>query len=554
MKFLFKVLVLPILTIIAIPLIFALLLYKSVDIPVADFTSDTATATFEQMVVEQLNLFLEDHDEDSAVSLGLTQKDVNLMLKDAFSQQNPRYMDASAPDDEKNYVLKEDAFGFQGAWVRFEKDYIEVEAGIHIFISSFTYKTALLMRFKVEADTEEIVLTLSKLNIGRLPLAWAFGAADWAVGKITGNGIDDLINSNLGGIATFDPKTRKIVVNVDAALDSQDDMEPDQRAMISTLLAFVRENELIDFKVEDQSLSVALNLGKLSDRTAPYTLLPSQKLASEDDLKDMMESRLTAFVLSSLSSSNPYLDLDELTLNKIIEYMLRDQQASPGVIQEFALLEDFNMVLYLPYIKIIDNKLEVHIPLRIVSIADGSHYFQTILVIDGVPSMNQKDLVVTLGELKAGLVSLSSEHMANLMTMLGDSELFDDGKLVIKDFDQQMNQAGMSVESVGIVNQKLRMYIELNTAIPLQDIQDEINSVLGSIVNDPNLPDDMGDAISSFLDEIAVPNGDPEQAIEDMLDAFAGLDEQEQQAVFDILAEGLDNSSISLEDLLGLAP
>lgn len=555
MKFLFKVIVLPILSIVAIPLITLAILYKSVEIPVEDFTSDGDTVVLADMITEEMDAFLENNDSESVITLGVAQKEANLLLKETFLSMNSNFLDENATDDEKNYVLKEDMYGYQGTWVNFDEDIVEIESGIHIFVANFTYKTRLLITFKLEADTEEIVLTLDKLTIGNLPLAWAFGAADWAVTQITGNDLEETINDQLNGVATFNPTTREIRVEVQTLVDSQFQDDPQQAALINSLMAFVDENELFEIGFTDGSFDASLALGKTKDATPPFELDAADRIMTEADLTAMLESKATSLILSTLSTTtNPYIEFGELTLNKVLDYMLKDQQVSPGVLQEVVMFENYVMKAYVPYVSMTDTEFVVNIPLNISSIAEPTHQFQTIIKMDATPTISGSDLVITLNELTAGEVSVTNEHLANILTLLGDTNLIVDGNIVIQNFDQQMNQAGMSIESVEVTNSKLRMYVVLSDSIPLGDIQDAIEGVLGGISDNPEVPAEVNDAIDDVLNSITDPQGDPEQAVEDFMETFEGLSEEDQQAVYDALQEEFQNSEYSLEDILGLVP
>ncbi len=555
MKFLFKVIVIPILSIVAIPLITLAVLYKSVEIPVEDFTSDGNTVVLTDMITEEMDAFLANNDSDSVISLGVAQKEANLLLKETFLSINDQYLDENAASDDKNYVLKEDMYGYQGTWVDFNEDMVEIESGIHVFVANFTYKTRLLIAFKLEADTEEIVLTLDKLTIGNLPLAWAFGAADWAVTQITGNDLEATINDQLNGVATFDPTTREIRVEVQTLVDSQLSDDPQQAALVNSLMAFVDENELFDIGFTDGSFDASLALGKTKDDTPPFELDAADRLMTEADLTAMLESKATSLILSTLSTTtNPYIEFGELTLNKVLDYMLRDQQVAPGVLQEVVLFENYVMRAYVPYVTMTDTVFVVNIPLKISSIAEPTNTFQTIIKIDATPSMSGSDLVITLNQLTAGEVSVTNEHLANILTLLGDTDLIVDGNIVIQDFDQQMNQAGMSIDTVEVVNSKLRMYVELSDQIPLGDIQDAIEDVLTGISDNPDIPAEIDTAVDDVLNSLTDPSGDPEQAVEDFMETFEGLDEEEQQVVYDALQDEFENSEYSLDEILGLIP
>ncbi|MCD4827684.1 MAG: hypothetical protein K8Q99_07895 [Acholeplasmataceae bacterium] len=555
MKFLFKIIVIPILSIVAIPLIMAALLYKSVDIPVDDFTSDGSTVLIADMIDEEVNTFLESNDAESVIALGISQKEANLILKETFLGINPNYLVDGADADDKNYVMKEPMFGYQGSWVTFKESKVEIESGLHLFTAGITFKTRLLITFELEASTDEIVLTLDKLTIGNLPLAWAFGAADWAISTITGNDLEAMINDQLNGMATFDPVKREIRLDVQTLVDSQIE-DTQQAALLNSLMAFVDENELLTIGFEEGTFDASLALGKTKDATPRFELTPAQQITTDQELQDLLESKATSIVLSALTTdSDPYIEFRELTLNRVLDYMLKDQQQSPGVLIESPLLEDYQMSAYVPYVTMIDNTFVVNIPLKIISILEPTHSFQTIIKIDALPTIDGSDLVIVLNELTAGDVTLTEEHVGNILTILGDTDLInEDGNLVIRDFDQQMSQAGMTINGVEMIDNKLRMYVGLGDSIVLGDLQDTLEDVLDGLSGDTNLPPEIIDSVDDIIASLNDPNGDPEQAVEDFMDTLEGLDDAEQQEVFDSLLEELEDSSLTLEDLLGLTP
>lgn len=553
MKFLFKLIVLPILSILAIPLILLALLYKPVEIPTDDF-GDIQAVSLTEMIQEDVDTFLLANDSDSTIGLSLAQADANALILNQLRAINANYQLDGASEDEKNYVIKESFFGYQGSWIRFKDDTVEIESGAHVFVSTFTYKTRLLIAFKITADTEEVVLKLDKLTIGNLPLAWTFSLASWITEQVAGQSIKDLIDGQLGGLATFDATNREIRMSVDSVIEQMIE-EPQQKAMIQSLLAFIAENELLNIGFEDGNFGVDLALGKTKDDNPTFTLQEADKIINDAHLQTILASKASAMIFSTLGGDNPtpFIELDALTLNRMFEYFMRANQATPGVLLETPLFEIYTMTAYVPYITM-DNDFVVNIPLTITDPADPLKLFQTIIKIDATPEVSGSDLRIVLNELVAGEVTLGSEHIANVLTMLGDNEIIIDGAFVIKDFDQQMDAAGMGIESVALVNNKLRMYVTLNESIPLQDIQDAVQDVLNVISGNPNYPPELNDAIDDLLNAVVDPEADPQEAIEALMGALDGLSDEEQEQLFNDMIEAFEGTDLNFEELFGLLP
>lgn len=555
MKFLFKHLVLPILFILAIPATILAFMYSDVAIPVDDYGT-AGTVNLSSMISEEMDAFLTNPSSDSSIAIAVEQSDANTMIKDQLlAGLNEDFLDGSGGDND-SYVIKEDFFGYQGSWVRFEDDIVEIESGAHVFVGGFTYKTSLLITFKLEVDTEEVILTLDKINIGHIPFAWIFGVADWAVEIATGTGVEDMINEQLDGLATFDPNTREIKFDVQDLIDQQvGESDPDSAALINSLLTFLGQNELLDIGFNEGSFDAGFQLGKLLDETTPYQLDANDRLQDQSDLQDILETKATSIAVSVLTTdSDPYIDLDEFTLNRMLDYMMQESSSSPGVLFSTTFLDQYVLTAGMLYVEMDDNFV-VNIPLEIVDQNDAAKAFNTIIKIDATPSIqNESDLVIELNSLVAGQVSLEKEHMDAVLGLIGENDFIQDGNIVLEDFDAQMQQAGMSINDIEVSGSNLRMYVELDTAIDVSGLQDAVEDALDTIASDPAY-DEVSDEIDALLDIVTNPASteDPEEAAQALIDAIGDMDDADQQALFDELADDLSDAGFSLDDILGLA-
>ena len=552
MKFLFKLIVLPILSILALPLIFLALTYKSVSIPIDDFEGVTAMP-LSQMVDEELDTFLTSNDSNSSIGINIAQANANAMLKAQFLDINDKYLDENATDDEKNYVMKEDFFGYQGSWVRMKDDVIEIESGLHVFVGGFTFKTRLLIAFKLEVSTEEVVLTLDKLTVGNLPLAWTFSTVSWAAERITGQDIKGLIDEQLNGLAEFDPQKREIRIQVDTLLEETMSDDPQSLALIRSLLAFIEENDLLDIGFVEGEFEARLKLGKTRDVDTPIVVISeAQKILNDEHLQAIFASRVNALVLTGLYSENPYIELDALTLNRVFEYFMRNAEYPSGVIVEAEVYEGYNMKALMPFVTITDGFV-LNIPLIIEKVDEPTKFFRTVIKIDGSPSVDGNDLLVQLNSLTAGEVSLTAEHIGNILTMIGDNDIIRDGALVLEDFDEQMSQAGLNIQNVVVVNGKLRLYISFSD-LPYAEIQQAIQDVISGVANNPNYSPELNDALNHVISSLTDPEADPEEAVQELLAVIEGLSDEEQEELLNDLLAEFENTDLDFDEIFGLLP
>lgn len=553
MKFLFKLIFIPLLIAILPPVIFLAVTYKDVAIPVEDFSAVDAV-TLEGMVTEEMDAFLANHDADSVLNFGFSQKRANGLLKEIFLEINPKFLDDTATDVEKNYVIDEAMFRYQGSWIRFKDDIVEIESGIHVEQFGFTYKTALLISFRVTADTEEVILTLEEVKLGNLPLAWMFGVVNWGAQQIAGADIETLINEKLGGLATYDPDKREIRLDLETVIKDNFSNDPQGEALILSMLEFIKENELLDIGFVDEEFKAELALGKLLDETTPFMLLEADKIVTAADLEAILSAQATSLIFSALTTeADPFIDLNEFTLNRMFEYFLRDQLSAGGIVHQTILMERYQITAYVPYIEM-DNNFVVNIPVIIEDINNVGNTFSTIIKMDATPEIDGSDLRIVLNDLNAGSVTLGQEHVANVLTLLGDTGFIKDGAFVIENFDSQMANTGLTISGVEIVGDSLRLMISLNDAHALSAIQDAINNALTAVAGGANLPLELNDSLNTVLDSLNDPNIDSQAAVEDLISVFDTLTDEEQQAVYEEILTAVDNTEIPFDDILNLLP
>lgn len=565
MKFLFKLIFIPIFTIVIIPLIFLAIMYKSVEIPVDDFDTSGTSINLSGMINDEFDAFLENPSHDSSLSVDLSQKDVNSLLLNQFRQMNAQYLDDNAPDDKRLYVMQESMVGYQGSWIRFKDDTIEIESGIHAFISSFTFKTRLLLVFKANIDTDEVVLKLDKVNVGNLPLAWLFGVVDWAFEKATGDSIELMINEQLKGLATFDPKTREIRMDVNDLIQEAFADDEQTRVLVNSLITFVKENELVDIGFSDETFGASLGLGKIWEQNFnPYVVPEHLRINNETELQAVLANRASTLILSTLSSSEDlFIDIDEVTLNRIFDYFLRDSRLPSGAIQEQEIMPGYLMKILMPYVSIVNSEFTVNIPLIIEKVGfEATHSFESIIRIAATTSVSEGDLLINLLSIKAGNgedpLTLEGAFLSDILALIGDGGGFiQDGAFVVEDFYSQLDSDTLSIKDISIVGSNLRMFIEIvDLGLPIQEIQEAIQSVL-EVLDNPEYAE-ISDAIDDVLAALTDPELDPsevEQALNDLLSGIENLEPEQQQALYEDMLNALENlEDFDYEDLFNLIP
>jgi hypothetical protein len=547
MKFLFKVIFLPILITLALPLTFLALAYKDVAIPMDDYDF-SETVELSDMINEQIDVFLQDNNETSKVDLRFNQKQMNGLVLTALRAQNEFYLSDDAPsDDLKNYVVKEGNYALQGAWVRMKDQTIEIEVGIHVFLQDITYRTRLLLGFELVADTSEVVLTLETITLGNIPLAWTFGIANWVTGLVSGFDVDAFVNKALGEMATFSLSERELRIDVEHLIDEALSEDPDTQTLVKGLIAFVEENELIDIGVNETGLGLSINLGKLSDSTEPFILDDALKIIDQDHLTAILTTRATGVLFTALDAQSgyPYLDLDDVILNRIFEFMLREQLSSSGIVEQTELFENYTLKVLVPYVTM-DEDFIVNVPLVFEKIGEPDYVFKTILKLSASPSVENQDLLIDITGFTVGEVSMDDSNIQNILSLIGDTDFIQNGQFVIRNFNQQFEQTGIEIVAVAMVNNKLRLSIDVSSSLPVsyEVIQDIINDVVNQVTSELEgitelepVQEAFDNVIGSLTDEEI----DTAVAIEQLIETIEQLNQEDRDELLVALQTVFNN-------------
>ena len=194
-------------------------------------------------------------------------------------------------------------------------------------------------------------------------------AASWIAQKVTGQNLEELISGQIEGFGTFDPVERKVTVQVNALIDTLMNEEDENKPLIDALLQFIKDNELVDIGFDDEVFSAKIALGKIIDEEEPFVLADEDKIMDDGHMQTILTSKASTVILSSVTGDNPYLKLDDFTLNRIFEYFMRANLSENGYITEVALMENYKALVFVPYATMEDD-LIVNIPLQIVDIND----------------------------------------------------------------------------------------------------------------------------------------------------------------------------------------
>ena len=552
-KWIFKNLILPILILLAIPVILIALIYKPMDNPLASL-EEAEQVSILTRVDDAFEAFLADETGELPVTISLSEDEINALLLSVLQEQNSLYLDGS------EYVIEEDFFGYAGSWVELEEDVLKVISKADIFIplgsESFTYQTALTLSFSIDINLDTITLKFESLRLGNLGLLWIYNIANSAMETFADVNVEDIVNDVFDGYGTFDAEELSVVIDVKDLLLTLVGADEATSALIEEAFAFIASAELVDVGPVEDAFALNLHLESLRldepVETFDVSLIPSDS----DEFQALFSELFDPYVImgsiieSSLNSDSvlPYVDLDETTLNQIVGYVLSDSIVE-GILYELE-FSGYTVSIDVPVIQI-DETMKIVIP---VDMSQGEQSFETAIIISVSPSLEASDLVFELMSIQLGTIAID-QSLINSGLASVSSDFIDGNAIKIENIDALFGVEGVTFESVEVVGDSLRVSVNASDAIDTTVIADTVNDVLDTLSNDENIPESVSVAAEEVIaaalsgDEAAVT-----EAVGTLIDTFDTLTEEEQQALSETVLSIIESSDFSFDEIFGLLP
>lgn len=552
-KWIFKNLILPILILLAIPVILIALIYKPMDNPLTSL-EEAEQVSILTRVDDAFVAFLADETGELPVTISLSENEINALLLSVLQEQNSLYLDGS------EYVIEEDFFGYAGSWVELEEDVLKVVSKVDIFIplgsESFTYQTALTLSFSIDINLDTITLKFESLRLGNLGLLWIYNIANSAMETFADVNVEDIVNDVFDGYGTFNAEELSVVIDVKDLLLTLVGADEATSALIEEAFAFIASAELVDVGPVEEAFALNLHLEALRldnpVETFDVSLIPSDSNEFQALFSELFDPYVImgSIIESSLNSDSvlPYVDLDETTLNQIVGYVLSDSIVE-GILYELE-FSGYTVSIDVPVIQI-DETMKIVIP---IDMLQGEQSFETAIIISVSPSLDASDLVFKLMSIQLGMIAIDQSLINSGLASLS-SDFIDGNAIKIENIDTLFGVEGVTFESVEVVGDSLRVSVNASDAIDTTVIADTVNDVLDTLSNDENIPESVSVAAEEVIaaalsgDEAAVT-----EAVGTLIDTFDTLTEEEQQALSETVLSIIESSDFSFDEIFGLLP
>lgn len=498
-----------IIAILIVPVTLLIIMYKSVTPP----TTET-TGTLNTMVIEEVDHFIDEDNNDKKLSLGFSSDILNTEIKKKLLEQ------VGSENQTDDYIYEDENIKFQGAWVEFGKDKIDIQVGLHVNARIMTYKTRVLLSFdfkEVNENTEEIILKLNKINLGNLPLAWLSKVAPSIIKTVTGQDVEKFAKQAVEKFGELDLKKRELRVDIDKLAT----MANENEELVKLVLDLTLKNGLIKLGVdnEDDKLGIMLDLNKIKDDAKLDVVL--DRINSHDELEMYLKTK----ALEGLLNGNNKISFDKKAINEIVDFLFTGGQLETILLKQ-AIYEDYEVIVDTPFISISD-KLDLIVPIRI---GKDTNYFKTAITIGVELSKVDMNLVFDLKTLTIGELEFEEEAIETLLSNFQNEELnFTNNQFVVNGFFEMFDMEGITFTGVSVLNNQIHFEYE-------SDLLDDIFQVISDLIGiDP----DITDAATDILDKINN-NIDVTSDVEDFIELIDALDEEEKQKIIDLINQGIN--------------
>lgn len=520
----FKIILKILISILIIPAIFLAFLWKPVSVPKDDYSS--GVVTIEDTVTNSVDTFLEEEIDRKPLNLTLSSKVVNNELRKQLLDQ------FNSSTTNLDYVYEDGIVNFQGAWIDYEEDVLNIRAGVHLDLKFMIYKTSVLLKFKV-VDTDGIVeLKLTKFNLGNIPLAWASSFTAGILKKTVDIDVEQMVADQVGSIGEFNLKERSLKIDL-RKIAQKDDTN---KEIIEMVINLIYSEDLVDFGINEvdelYQLGLKLNIDQLEDKTPAFILNTLDRIKTPVEFEQYLMATLnidTTNILTTLLTDKPQFTLTELDLNKVLDYFITEsmQLSTEGLLQEMKIYEHYEMKVLMPYIEVDDAETSINIPIRLGKIG-GNEFMTTIRLVTDI-SILDKDLMFDIQSVRFGDLLIEGSYIETIIGLLGTSgNLNNDGtKIVFKDFANNFAQYGLSFNAIEVISDELVISYEIaGVTDGLANIDDFLSTPLP-----PNVVDDINAVLTDPSDEAA---------INDLVSSIGDLTPEEQEEILQALQDAFN--------------
>ena len=551
-KFIFRFILLPIIILISIPIIILGLMYKPMENPLSDLSGESFSLS--ETIEEAFNTFLNLETKDQPVSFAITDDVANSFILDLLKDTNENFLDT------EDYVIKEEFYGFSGAWITFDDDEVEIFAKVDIFVPAgddpFIFQTGIRIVLEPQINLDDISLEIESISIGNLPILWIFRLASWISEIALDMDIEETVNESLEGFGEFNEDDLKVTINVKDFISNQLVAEESLKTALTEIITFISSAELIEIKATDEAFEFSLALEKLDTDIEPFSLQAGDSITSEADFETLFATLFDPYAIagSMIEASllgqtfTPYVDISSYVLNQVLGYTLNDLVVDNALFKTE--LGNFEIQVSTPFLR----DLDIYVPITILNY-DIERLFTTYIIIGTDFKLVDNNLEIEFKDITLGTIELEDNLLQSLFAIVPENDMIIGNRVIIKDVDALFGSAGITLVNLEANDDFIRIFVSANNTLDFSLVEDLVDDILDTFTTNPNIPSDVSDAATSVLAAVTAGNSEAIEAeIEGLLTAMESLSEEDQAKLTAEINALLANSPLDFSDLFNFIP
>lgn len=551
-KFIVRFIVLPIIILISIPIILLGLMYKPMENPLADLSGEGFSLS--ETIEEAFNTFLNLETKDQPVTFAITDDVANSFILNLLKNTNANYLDT------EDYVIKEEFYGFSGAWITFSDDEVEIFAKADIFIpigsEPFVYQTGVKIVLSPKINLEEISLEIESISIGNLPILWIFRLASWISEIAFDMDIEESVNESLEGFGEFNEDELKVTINIKDFISNQLGAEESLKTALIEMITFISSAKLIEIKATDEAFEFSLALELLDTDIEPFSLEAGDSITSEADFEALFATLFDPYAIagSMIEASllgqtfTPYVDISSYVLNQVLGYTLNDLIVDNALFKTE--LGNFEIQVATPFLR----DLDIYVPITILNY-EIERLFTTYMIIGTDFKLVDNNLEIEFKNITLGTIELDDDVLQSLFAIVPENDMITGNRVIIKDVDALFGSAGITLVKLEANDDFIRIFVSASNTLDFSLVENLVDDILNAFTTNPNIPSEVSDAATSVLAAVTAGNAEAIEAeIEGLLTAMESLSEEDQAILTAEINALLANSPLDFSDLFNFIP
>lgn len=445
---------------IAIPLI---MFSKNYKVPVNQYSE---TETYYMKHFDDEFQLLQTTPSKQYINTTLTEIYINQFIKNELFKDNPKFMNPAYEGElEYKYMYVSSGGGMKaaikGLFTDIKGNQIDIILSVDMLLGKTKlYQTGVLLRVDIDHQTDgTFVLKVNRVVFGRtrMPLKNGIGMTNYVMKKINGKTLNEVVNGALP-LGVFESKNATLTIKESDVIDYVQKSHDGY----GILVKLVYDHDLIEIDVIEDGVKLGLGLGKLRKPTTDPTRPVFEPLTTPEEQVAFMGSLNTRLAAGFIANpANPYVDLNEIEANQILDYSLKDSvkfsqnfpiKISPTETIEYT-IESSNLFLTMA-----GSTLKLHLEFSIAreNVID-KFYIQ--LNMNSNIDMVGEDIVITMIDAYVSDINLTHDEVMRIVDMYNPG-MFEDGKLTITkaQMDEMFLGAQMIINEVSVVDGQLRIH------------------------------------------------------------------------------------------------